>query len=74
MNELKRVVQFLDQEFTPEIEKCILNDSKGPFQRTKRPKLETEKILSKITKPHLNLYERSYQEMVEALEIKFSNS
>ena len=71
VGQLARVMKFLNQDFTDELKRCISADSNGPFRRASRPKHEKEKILKKITKAHLNRFERSYGEIVEKLKKTF---
>ena len=73
IEELTKVIQFLDHEMTEDIKRCLQQIKVWPFQRPKRPKHEVDEIMNRIKKEHIDAYELNYNVMVKKLQTTFQH-
>ena len=71
IEELTKVVEFLNHQMTEGIIRCIHEIKVGPFQRPRRPKHEVDEIMKKIKKEHVDAFNQGYEIMVDKLKRQF---
>ena len=64
---LFKILVFLNIEMTEGMRKCLSVGHDGPFRRPKRPQEEIDAILAKFSKENINIYERSYVDIMTKL-------
>ena len=71
IEELTKVVQFLNHDMTEDVIRCIQKIKVGPFKRPKRPKHEVDEIMKRIKNEHIDAYDKGYDVMVKKLRNTF---
>ena len=72
IKEMTRILNFLGFEMTQDIKQCIQENTVRPFQRPKRPKHEVDELMKRIRKENIDLYDKTYDEIVKSLSNSFS--